>query len=512
MKGYLTYIFCLLPLFIGAEEYAFQLGGNQGWDMLDSMTGVEIQTKGFPYSLVTLSSRRPVDESSDLWLTFDQPGPERFYDEMGHYSVTVGDAVLRSDEKQARYGSGAALFTGISIVPGTKTDSSGIFITPKPGALFASGSQIDDFSIDFWLYPANLEKGEQILTWSSGRKTRSGESIFQRIRCQIGSNKLEWIFSDFFTSVDDKNRITIYLKALSNILPRTWSYHQIRYNAAVGLLEYLVNGNLEAVVYTTKNQKSGGEIYTPKIGSGGVFTVGERFSGLIDNFRILPFYTEVPPDTKYTLSGGYIITKPLDMGFSDSKVLRMDADIKSSNEGSVLSQVQFFMRTTNNPYLWTQDDPTSWYPIELGMDLSNQFKGRYVQIKAQLYPSSSGESAPFINKLSILYEPDAPPPPPGLVQAVARDGAVELIWKPSPDRDLSGYVVYYGTESGIYFGTDSDLGASPLDVGPRTSIVIDGLKNGRVYYFSVAAYDKASPSHIGDLSREVVARPLRMER
>jgi hypothetical protein len=118
----------------------------------------------------------------------------------------------------------------------------------------------------------------------------------------------------------------------------------------------------------------------------------------------------------------------------------------------------------------------------------------------------------MLNSLTIFYEPDIPPPPPSMVQAIARDGAVELLWKPSPDRDLAGYVVYYGSAPGTYFGTDALLGLSPIDVGLRTSIVIDGLQNGRVYYFSIAAYDKASPAHIGALSREVAARPLRMER
>lgn len=511
MRGHIIILLCIFSINLWAEDQVILLGGKQGWNMLESLVGVEVETKDQPTSALTLSSRKPISVYPDLWLTFDEAGPDRFADTMGNYNVSSGASVLRSNDSQARLGSGAALFTGIPISPSTKIQESGISIKPEKGALFAAGSRIDDFSLDFWLYPANLEKGEQILTWSSGRKTMAGESIFQRIRCQVATNTLEWIFSDFFTSVDDRNRITLYLKGISNIQPKTWSHHQIRYDARQGLLEYLVNGGLEAVVYTTKTQRAGGEIYTPKIGAGGLFVLGERYSGLIDNFRILPIYLEAGPEPKYALEGGYFVTKPLDMMFTDSQVLKVLGDIRSPKEGAVPPQVQLFIRTSNNPYQWGSDD-ASWVPIELGKALGPQIKGRYVQIKGQLYPSSTGESAPRLNSLTVVYQEDAPPPPPSQVQAIARDGAVELMWKPSPDRDLAGYVVYYGTAPGNYFGTDALMGPSPLDVGLRTSILIDGLQNGRVYYFSIAAYDKASPAHIGALSREVAARPLRMER
>lgn len=512
MKGHFIVLICIVSLSLGAEEQVLQLGGTAAWDRIESMAGVEIQTKGQNFSAVTLSSRKPVSVLPDLWLTFDEAGPESFSDAMGRYKVTSSGSVLRSNSSQARLGSGAALFTGISIAPAAVPEQTGIVVKPEPGALFASGSRIEDFSIDFWLYPANLEKGEQILTWSSGRKTAGGESLFQRIRCQVGTNALEWIFSDFFTSVDDKSRINLYLKGIDKLLPRTWSHHLIRYDASQGLLEYLVNGNLEAVAYTTKTQKPQGEIYTPKLGTGGLFILGERYSGLIDNLRIMPLYTDTALETKYPLNGGFLITKPLDMGFTDSQVLKVVADVRAPKEGAVFPQVQLFIRTANNPYQWIDEDPNLWIPIENGTLLGAQMKGRYAQVKVQLYPSDTGESAPMLNSLTIFYEPDIPPPPPSMVQAIARDGAVELLWKPSPDRDLAGYVVYYGTAPGTYFGTDAVLGPSPIDVGLRTSIVIDGLQNGRVYYFSVAAYDKASPAHIGALSREVAARPLRMER
>lgn len=207
-----------------------------------------------------------------------------------------------------------------------------------------------------------------------------------------------------------------------------------------------------------------------------------------------------------------MISHPLDLGYTNSRLSRIVPVVHTVLEGKVPPQIQFFVRVSDNPYQWNETDDSSWLPIEMGKDLGSRFRGRYVQIKAWLYPSDTGLSAPILQELQIYFEPDLPPPPPSIVQAIPQDGAVLLQWKPSPDRDVAGYVVYYGTASGEYFGTDAALGVSPINVGLRTQILIDGLQNGRVYYFAIAAYDRADPPHIGEFSREIAARPLRMER
>jgi hypothetical protein len=101
--------------------------------------------------------------------------------------------------------------------------------------------------------------------------------------------------------------------------------------------------------------------------------------------------------------------------------------------------------------------------------------------------------------------------PPAGISVLARDGAVELNWRNSPDRDTEGYLVYYGRARGEYFGEDAAQGASPIDAGKQNSLRIEGLENGTLYYFAVAAYDRreAGAFHAGEFSREVSARPLR---
>jgi hypothetical protein len=150
-----------------------------------------------------------------------------------------------------------------------------------------------------------------------------------------------------------------------------------------------------------------------------------------------------------------------------------------------------------------------------GTDLAGTVRGRYVQFAVDFYPSGDGETSPYLEEIRVSYRPDEPPVPPSMVTALARDGAVTLNWKPSPDADTLGYMVYYGTARGEYFGEDAAPGSSPIDVGKQTSLYIDGLKNGVLYYFAVAAYDRRNRTdeggetfHAGEFSREVSARPL----
>jgi hypothetical protein len=174
------------------------------------------------------------------------------------------------------------------------------------------------------------------------------------------------------------------------------------------------------------------------------------------------------------------------------------------------SEMQFFILAAANPYDW---DETSWRIFTPGADISGMISGRYVQLAVDFYPSEDGESSPYLEELRITYLPDEPPLPPQNLTAEAVDGAVRLRWRNSPDMDTTGYLVYYGTVRGEYFGEDAAAGASPIDVGKRNSVTIDGLKNGTLYYFTVAAYDRhdaltAAGFHAGEFSREVTARPL----
>ncbi|MFQ5708035.1 MAG: Ig-like domain-containing protein [bacterium] len=59
--------------------------------------------------------------------------------------------------------------------------------------------------------------------------------------------------------------------------------------------------------------------------------------------------------------------------------------------------------------------------------------------------------------------------------------SVTLSWDPNTESDLSGYKVYYGTESRNY--------NTVIDIGNGTSYKINNLASGKTYYFALTAYD-----------------------
>lgn len=60
---------------------------------------------------------------------------------------------------------------------------------------------------------------------------------------------------------------------------------------------------------------------------------------------------------------------------------------------------------------------------------------------------------------------------------------VQVTWNPNSEPDLAGYNVWWGTQAGIYPGSQ--------DAGTATNDIIEGLNEGTTYYIAVTAYDLA---------------------
>jgi hypothetical protein len=516
----------------GVGESLLSLGGASSWDDVDKRRGIAELGSIRPHAVLTLSSARSAEDPAlDLALSFDEASPGLFADTTGHYRVEVSPALSAANYRWSRSGAGAALFSGDSSRQGPEEMTGAVAITPQsPEALFQGGRHFKDFTLEFWLYPLNMENGETLLSWTAARPTRQGDTAFQRIQCVVARNRLNWFFLDFFSSPDDGRQMTLSLSG-SPTLPRSWSHHLIRFDSQTGLLEYLVDGCLEGVVYATTTGREGGEVYVPVAGEGGVMILGERFAGLMDEFRIYARLNETPLLSRYPRSGGRMETRPLDLGERNSQVLKVEAlggnfhpgqdrekaggTMRNEYAGSGRlrfandSMIQFFIRAADTPYQWTEDE-SEWLPFEPGTDFAGTIRGRYVQLAAAFYPSGDGEAAPYLDEIRVLYRRDDPPAPPSMVVAVARDGAVDISWRAVSDAEISGYLVYFGAASGEYFGKSALLGLSPVNAGKRTSLHIDGLENGALYYFTVASYDRDNPAGAGEFSGEVSARPLRM--
>jgi uncharacterized protein YjdB len=63
----------------------------------------------------------------------------------------------------------------------------------------------------------------------------------------------------------------------------------------------------------------------------------------------------------------------------------------------------------------------------------------------------------------------------------ASAGSLTLAWDPSPEADIAGYLVFYGTASGAY--------TNSIDVGNVTAFAVAGLTVGQQYFLAVRAYN-----------------------
>jgi len=490
----------------GAEEKHVILGGTAGWGRLSLSQGLTVGKGRLGHDALTLSTELPTasdqasrqDRSSiqtgswpganELTLSFDALP---FRDEEGNYDV-IESKLIPARSGKARRGAGAAI---------CNTDGVGLTLRGRSGAMFSSRGDPGSFNIEFWIFPAVAENGSVLLQWRSGRSGRP-DSAYQYLRASIVKNRLTWDFSNIWSTMSGGG-LTFSLSGGKTLIPGTWSHHSLSYDGETGLVEYRLDGVAEAVRYVTSTGSDSGDVYPLALGAPADLEIAPRFSGVIDEFKIArrPARLESLEDKHAALdrySGpGRFESLPIDTKGVSSVLSRIVVDVaEPAGTGTT-----FFARAADNAYQLTDEGP-EWVPVESGVPLTG-ITGRFLQIAGELYADGAGALAPTVSTVTVFYAEDLPPWPPAKVFASGGNGCVKLEWIASIDFDAAGYLVYYGERPGEYLGA-----GSPIDVGKSLGCTVPGLKNGKAYYFCVAAYDAAGPDYPGQLSGEARARPL----
>jgi len=430
------------------------------------------------------------DDSTDLLVHFDGGAPR---DETGRWRLEAQGAFSTVPAELAYMGSGAASF---------RAPDSQLSLLPDKSSIFGTKAISGDFSIEFWLYPANVESGEILLLWKGARRDGS-RTTTQQVSVIFSRNRLIMAFSNFFAPPSG-GPSQINLSSASLLVPRTWSHHLLRFDSSTGLLEYLMNGITEATAYATRTGKEGGEVFLPSVGAASPVSLGPNYTGLLDELRISSRWIDKPALGKFGLEPGRATSPILDLGWANTRIRTIDAEIRTpGNSGAA-----FFFRAGDSPETWREDRP-AWRPFTPGAPLPPDALGKYAQVRVELYPDPRGGAGPVLSSVNLNFLPDQPPPPPGEILVIPRDRSIALRWSRVPDADLKGYLVYYGTAPGEYYGTDAEQGESPIDVGDSIGFTLSGLTNGRLYYIAVAAYDGVKPLRPGEYSAEAAARPVR---
>lgn len=83
-----------------------------------------------------------------------------------------------------------------------------------------------------------------------------------------------------------------------------------------------------------------------------------------------------------------------------------------------------------------------------------------------------------------------------LTAAASQAREITLKWDPNSEPDISHYIVYWGTESGVYTSR-----TSKEEIGLNTEYKINLPDDGQIYYFAVTAVDTSNLE--SDYSNEV---------
>jgi hypothetical protein len=486
----------LLARGVAPAERTVVFGTDDEWRAIVVDERITVQPGRRGYLDLTLEAfRHEVEETTELLLHFDATP---LGDAAGRYVVSGGAQELTRTAQ--RTGSGALLVDG---------PEDRLVLVPRPESAFRPGNEWGSFSIEFWYYPAVLSDGAMILNWTA----REGPELDHRVQeLSIETERGTTVarFANFFIRPDGTGA-AVTLRGPRHLIPRRWAHHLIRFDETTGLIEYLVDGVVADLTHVSSTGRQDGSVFYPRIAryAGDGLVLAEGLVGALDELRIERRFVDEPALQAFPDQGGEIITDYLDLGSSGARLTRIDA----SYDAPGFSDVFLFYRISEVHGIEPGAD--DWIPVEPGAAITDA-RGRFLQVRAELLPDTRDGIAPSLSEISVSFQPNPPPLPPTPLRAVPHDGAVTIDWGDVHDPGIEGYLVYYGDQSGRYFGTQSDLGPSPIDVGNATSVTISGLENGTLYFFAVQAYGSSYPgpheSGHAELSRELAARPARVYR
>lgn len=490
MKKILILLFTLITIQSHGAEEGFHAGGESGWINIRAVeNAVFIEGKGGYQDIILKSSMYIPDNDTDMLIHFDSG----FRDETGRYRLTGKSAEITSKLKSLGSGCGVFLST-----------RDGVSYSPDSASLFAPGNILPSFSLEFWLNPVLLKDGEEIVSFRSSVRDRKGTIIPQRLSCSVKNRKLSWEFENFFFN-PGTYRSSVSVQGYTSLIPEKWHHHLLTYNSSSGLIEYYVDGMLEGITYATATGKDNMDPLVPVIGSlaSGTFSIGRNYHGFLDEFRISKRVVDNPVLSRFQNSRGKIETALIDMGRNGSLLNR----IVINTEAPGNSALQYYYKVFKD-FGHTVSNDDNWLPFMSGDYFKADNMGRFFKIRIDMFPDGEGTESPVVHSIYADYRKNLPPLAPEYLTAVPGDGQVSLSWQKTGEPDIRGYLIYYGTKSGVYLGTDGEEGHSPITVGDVSSFTIHNLKNGTLYYFAVAAYDTAGKPYPGALSEEKSSRPL----
>jgi hypothetical protein len=154
--------------------------------------------------------------------------------------------------------------------------------------------------------------------------------------------------------------------------------------------------------------------------------------------------------------------------------------IETSNVGTDHDAVLFLYGACDAPDLGGEDNA---FGQTVRLEWNSVSAATYYLMLQQHDPGVYGDQTSY--DISVTVDNTAPSAPRSPRSASA-DQALILQWKRSPELDVVGYNVCFGTISGVCSGVEQ------VDGGDTTYYELTGLTNGVPYYLSISAVDFSS--------------------
>jgi hypothetical protein len=496
--------------FIGKSEIKYlEWGGlKNGWDNLHVMKYVKKERGPLGRLDILLDDNSyEEDESTDIILHFDGKEKERIFFSSDRYEPGPVDIFPSEDIKKFGDRSAGFLYT-----------HNEVRIKPLASSVFFEEKTVQSFTIDFYLYPTSTYDEDTVISWHVPLVEMGG--MYTGLKAYFKDGRLVWVFEKVFKDRDNVFTDVVLEERFETPLDE-WHHHALHYDSMTGLLTLYFDGKENNLRWVTSNGRENGSVLEGEFSRYLVvpLTIGESFLGYMDEFRIsrgLPDF-----NVKDYREHGEIKSNVIELEHRGTKIIKVSWDSIEEKGTAVrlfcrISDSFFFPDDEGsedsgaNSLLPSKDAPEEeaygprWFQVRNGSEISENLTGKYMQWRAEFY-GTSGTYTPYLLSLEIMLELDVPPTAPVLLKASPVDGGVELVWAKNKESDILGYKVYYGGSSRFYFGKGSDAGDSPVFAGDTNSIVLKGLKNEKVYFFSITAIDVSDQE--SGFSKEMIARP-----
>lgn len=468
------------------------LGNGDDWSGTSFSNLETTAGRGGFMDLVIKTTELSPMETTDLLLPFNRPEQS---DRSGHYKIMENPDY---NQEFLKTGSGSGtFFKGMKMT-----------LLPEAGALFSAHTNWEDFTIEFWLYPANTKEGEQILQWKGLGRAES-QIYSQTVQAHFLNRKLVWSFDNFFQLPGSP--FSHYEISGEPLLPREWHHHMLRYNSRTGMLEYLIDGIPSAIIYTTDSGNESRTVYMPRIGEEpGELKIGETLTGFVDEFRIEKAFVENRSLNRYS-EPGFGVSQILDLTYPDSRIRALDIVRDAPGNAEVfpyyymgndrLEAERIYSRFRGEATVLEEGSP--WRPFSELPEGGEGSRGRFLMVAFLLYPDLKTDRTPRVSSVRIDYAPALPPLPPTRVRVERiASGEVALSWNASPSPDVEGYLIFYGEKPGEYIYPNS-----PVDAGKGLRREMTGLSPFKQYFFAVKSYNAGEIPQYSDFSEEISIRP-----